>query len=112
MTLKEIQKEVDVWINSVGVRYFNELTNLAILNEEVGELSRIIARVYGEQSFKVQKSEEEKKRMIEDEIGDIFFVLTCLSNQMNIDLEAAYERGVKKRNRRDGERHKNNEKLQ
>lgn len=107
MTIKEAQGLVDKWINTTGVRYFNELTNTAILMEEVGEVARIIARQYGEQSFK--KSDQEVD--LADEMADVFFVLICLANQTGIDLTAALEKNLEKKNIRDSERHKNNEKL-
>ena len=98
---------MDKWINTTGVRYFNELTNTAILMEEVGEVARIMARQYGEQSFK--KSDQEVD--LADEMADVFFVLICLANQTGIDLTAALEKNLEKKNIRDSERHKNNEKL-
>lgn len=107
MTIKEAQGLVDKWINTTGVRYFNELTNTAILMEEVGEVARIMARQYGEQSFK--KSDQEVD--LADEMADVFFVLICLANQTGIDLTAALEKNLEKKNIRDSERHKNNEKL-
>ncbi len=107
MEIKELQKEVDHWIKTIGVRYFNELTNLAILTEEVGELARIISRKYGEQSFKNQ--EEEKK--LGDEMADVLWVLVCLANQTGIDLEEAIKKNIEKKTNRDKDRHKNNEKL-
>lgn len=107
MEIKELQKEVDHWIKTIGVRYFNELTNLAILTEEVGELARIISRKYGEQSFKNQ--EEEKK--LGDEMADVLWVLVCLANQTGIDLEEAIKKNIEKKTNRDRDRHKNNEKL-
>ena len=107
MTIKEAQQKVDVWINSTGVRYFNELTNMAILTEEVGEMARIIARKYGEQSFK--KSDE--KYDLADEMADVLFVLICMANQTGIDLTEALEKNLLKKETRDKDRHKNNEKL-
>ncbi len=107
MEIKEAQKLVDDWINSVGVRYFNELTNMAILTEEVGEVARIIARKYGEQSFK--GSESEKK--LDDEFADVLFVLICLANQTGVDLTDALKRNLEKKNKRDFDRHRNNPKL-
>lgn len=107
MTIKEAQDLVDKWINTTGVRYFNELTNTAILMEEVGEVARIMARQYGEQSFK--RSDQEVD--LADEMADVFFVLICLANQTGIDLTAALEKNLEKKNIRDSERHKNNEKL-
>ncbi|MEO6524036.1 MAG: nucleotide pyrophosphohydrolase [Mucilaginibacter sp.] len=107
MTIQQAQKEVDQWINTTGVRYFNELTNTAILMEEVGEVARIMARKYGEQSFK--KSDEEVN--LADEMADVLFVLICLANQTGIDLTEALEKNMIKKNIRDADRHKNNEKL-
>lgn len=107
MTIKEAQQLVDEWINTTGIRYFNELTNTAILMEEVGEVARIMARKYGEQSFK--KSDEEVK--LDEEMADVLFVLICLANQTGIDLTEALEKNMAKKSIRDADRHKNNEKL-
>lgn len=107
MTIEEAQQRVDEWIKSVGIRYFNELTNLGILMEEVGELSRIMVRKYGEQSFK----ESDKDKSLEDEMADVLWVLLCLANQTGIDLTKALEKNFDKKNSRDIERHKNNDKL-
>ncbi len=107
MTIKEAQEVIDKWINSTGVRYFNELTNTAILMEEVGEVARIMARQYGEQSFK--KSDKEVN--LADEMADVLFVLICLANQTGIDLTEALEQNLQKKSIRDADRHKNNEKL-
>lgn len=107
MTIKEAQEIVDKWIKSTGVRYFNELTNTAILMEEVGEVARIMARQYGEQSFK--KSDEEVN--LADEMADVLFVLICLANQTGINLTDALANNLQKKTLRDSERHKNNEKL-
>jgi NTP pyrophosphatase (non-canonical NTP hydrolase) len=107
LTIKEAQKTVDRWINTTGVRYFNELTNMAILTEEVGEVARIIARKYGEQSFK----ESDKRYDLSDEFADVLFVLICLANQTGVDLSDALERNLKKKNIRDFNRHKSNTKL-
>lgn len=107
MTIKEAQEIVDQWISTTGVRYFNELTNTAMLMEEVGEVARIMARKYGEQSFK--KSDEEVN--LADEMADVLFVLICLANQTGIDLTSALEKNLDKKNMRDADRHKNNEKL-
>lgn len=107
MKIEELQEEVDHWIKTVGVRYFDELTNTAILMEEVGELARIMARKYGEQSFK--KSDE--KYDLADEMADVMFVLVCLANQTGIDLTEAIKRNFEKKNIRDKDRHKNNDKL-
>lgn len=108
MTIEEAQQQVDNWIKTVGVRYFNELTNLGILMEEVGELSRLMVRVYGEQSFK----DSDKGREIADEMADVLWVLICLANQTGVDLTAALQKNFEKKNIRDASRHKNNEKLQ
>ena len=107
MTLEEAQKQVDKWISTVGVRYFNELTNTALLMEEVGELARIMARKYGEQSFKGNENELNAA----DEMADILFVLICLANQTGVDLTKAFEKNLEKKNIRDADRHQNNEKL-
>jgi NTP pyrophosphatase (non-canonical NTP hydrolase) len=107
MTLAEAQKTVDTWINTTGVRYFNELTNLAMLTEEVGEVARIIARQYGEQSFK----ESDKGKDLGDELADVLFVLICLANQTGVDLTTAMVRNLTKKTQRDGQRHHDNEKL-
>jgi len=107
MTIAEAQAIVDKWINSTGVRYFNELTNTAMLMEEVGEVARIMARQYGEQSFK--KSDEEVN--LADEMADVLFVLICLANQTGINLTDALTKNLDKKTKRDSERHKNNEKL-
>jgi NTP pyrophosphatase (non-canonical NTP hydrolase) len=107
LTLNQLQKDIDNWIKSIGVRYFSELTNLAVLVEEVGELSRLMARTYGDQSFK----KGESKDNIPHEIGDILFVLTCLANQMGYSLEECIQLTIEKNTNRDRDRHKNNEKL-
>ena len=107
ITINEAQKQVDNWIKTIGVRYFSELTNMAILTEEVGELARIMSRKFGDQSFK--KSEE--KYDLGDEMADILWVLICLANQTEIDLNEAFLKNMKKKTIRDKERHKNNEKL-
>lgn len=107
MKISELQTTVDEWINTVGVRYFSELTNMTILTEEVGELARLMARKYGDQSFK--KNEDEKN--IPDELADILWVVICLANQMDIDLEEAIKNNLEKKNNRDKDRHRNNEKL-
>ncbi len=108
MTLEEMQKQVDEWIKTIGVRYFTELTNMALLTEEVGELARIMARKYGEQSF---KNKQEKEISPADEMADILFVLVCLANQTGVDLTRAFEDNMKKKTIRDEKRHKNNKKL-
>ena len=107
MTLTQAQETVDLWIKTHGVRYFNELTNMAILTEEVGELARIVSRTYGEQSF---KPGEEKESMA-DELADVLWVLICLANQTGVDLTKALEKNFDKKNNRDATRHLNNEKL-
>jgi NTP pyrophosphatase (non-canonical NTP hydrolase) len=107
ITLKEAQNKVDEWIKTTGVHYFNELTNLGILMEEVGELSRIMVRKFGEQSFK----ESDKGKALADEMADVLWVLICLANQTGIDLTEALEKNFAKKNLRDSERHKQNEKL-
>lgn len=107
MTIQEAQKIVDNWINTVGIRYYNELTNMAILTEEVGEVARIIARKYGEQSYK----ESDKGKDLGDELADVLFVLICLANQTGVDLTTAIEKNLKKKTQRDTERHASNKKL-
>ena len=107
ITIQAAQDQVDQWIKTVGVRYFSELTNMAILTEEVGELARIIARTYGEQSFK----ESDKNRDLGDEMADVLWVLICLANQTGVDLTAALEKNFQKKSIRDAERHRDNEKL-
>lgn len=107
MTIEEAQSQVDGWIKTTGVRYFNELTNLGILMEEVGELSRLMVRTYGEQSFK----ESDKGKELADEMADVLWVLICLANQTGVDLSAALQKNFEKKNIRDATRHKDNEKL-
>lgn len=107
MTIREAQHLVDSWIKTYGVRYFNELTNLAILTEEVGEVARLIARIYGEQSFK----ESDKQKDLADEMADVLWVLICLANQTGVDLTSALEKNIQKKTNRDKERHINNQKL-
>ena len=107
MQIKEAQEKVDQWIKEYGVRYFNELTNMAMLTEEVGELARIMARKYGEQSFK----ESDKSKDLGDEMADVLWVLICLANQTGVDLNEAFQKNLEKKTSRDKERHKNNEKL-
>jgi NTP pyrophosphatase (non-canonical NTP hydrolase) len=107
MTLKESQKIVDEWIKSKGVRYFNELTNTAILMEEVGEVARIMARKYGEQSTK----KSETKTDLADELADVLFVLICIANQTGIDLTKAFKKNIEKKSKRDAKRHLKNKKL-
>ncbi|MEI6594843.1 MAG: nucleotide pyrophosphohydrolase [Bacteroidota bacterium] len=107
MTITEAQKTVDEWIKTNGVRYFDELTNTAILMEEVGEVARIMARKYGEQSFKGS----EKNNDLGDELSDVLFVLICIANQTGIDLTEAFQKNIKKKTERDSDRHHENEKL-
>ena len=107
MTLQEAQQQVDNWIKTYGVRYFSELTNMAILTEEVGELASIIARTYGEQSFKPS----DKDKDIADEMADVLWVLLCLANQTGVNLEEAFAKNIEKKTLGDKERHKNNQKL-
>jgi NTP pyrophosphatase (non-canonical NTP hydrolase) len=111
MTIRKYQEDVDIWIKTIGIRYFSELTNMAILAEEVGEVSRLIARIYGEQSFKNPLTPEQQKEQLADELADVIWVVTCLANQTGIDLENALEKNIAKKTNRDRERHKNNEKL-
>lgn len=107
LTIKQAQKKVDEWIKTHGVRYFSELTNMAILTEEVGEVARIISRQYGEQSFK----KKEKDKNLADELADVLFVLICLANQTGVDLNKAFEKNLDKKTSRDKDRHKKNKKL-
>lgn len=107
MEIKQAQQLIDQWINTTGVRYFNELTNMAMLTEEVGEVARIIARRYGEQSFK----EDDADKDLADELADVLFVLICMANQTGIDLTSALQKNLEKKNIRDGQRHKKNKKL-
>nr|WP_321454122.1 nucleotide pyrophosphohydrolase [uncultured Carboxylicivirga sp.] len=107
MELAEAQKKVDEWIKTYGVRYFSELTNMAILTEEVGELARVMARKFGDQSFK----NNESKLELADEMADILWVLVCLANQTGVDLTAAFAKNLEKKTTRDKDRHKNNKKL-
>lgn len=107
MTLEELQTAVDNWIKEYGVRYFNELTNTAVLMEEVGEVARIMSRRYGEQSEK----ESDKNKDLGDELADVLFVLTCIANQTGVDLTEAVHKNLEKKTNRDAERHKGNEKL-
>ncbi len=106
MTLDEAQKQVDVWIKQYGVRYFSELTNMAILTEEVGELARVMARKYGDQSFKAGEKDN-----LDEEIADIFWVLVCIANQTGVNLTEAFQRSLEKKTQRDKNRHINNPKL-
>jgi len=111
MKITEAQKIVDEWINSVGIRYYNELTNTAILTEEVGEVARLMARIYGEQSFKTKQAEASAPQDLADEMADVLFVLICLANQTGIDLSEALVKNLEKKTKRDRDRHANNEKL-
>jgi NTP pyrophosphatase (non-canonical NTP hydrolase) len=111
MTIKELQSTVDEWINTIGIRYYDELTNTAILMEEVGEVARLMARLYGEQSFKTEAQKEKAPTELADEMADVLFVLTCLANQTGIDLNEAMQKNLDKKTKRDKERHANNEKL-
>ena len=108
MTINEAQQQVDGWIKTVGVRYFSELTNMAILTEEVGELARIMARTYGDQSFK--KTDLDKN--LADEMADVLWVLICLANQTGVNLTEAFQKNIEKKTKRDTERHQQNKKLQ
>ncbi|WP_296623403.1 nucleotide pyrophosphohydrolase [Marivirga sp.] len=107
ITIAEAQEQVDEWISTIGVRYFNELTNMTILTEEVGELARIMARKYGEQSFK----ESDKNADLGDEMADVLWVLICLANQTGVDLTEALQKNIEKKTKRDKDRHKENKKL-
>ncbi len=107
MTISQAQQTIDEWIKTTGVRYYNELTNMAILSEEVGEVARIMARKYGEQSFK----ESDKKYELGEELADVLFVLICIANQTGVDLTAELNKNLDKKTKRDSERHKNNPKL-
>ena len=108
MTIQEAQQQVDQWINTTGVRYFNELTNMAILTEEVGEVARIMSRKYGEQSFK----ESDKGKELSDELADVLWVLICIANQTGVDLTTALQKNFEKKSIRDKDRHQQNEKLE
>ena len=107
MTIKEAQHQVDEWIKTTGVRYFNELTNMAILTEEVGEVARLMSRLYGEQSFK----ESDKEKNLSDELADVLWVLICIANQTGVDLTEALQKNFEKKSARDTERHQQNKKL-
>ncbi|MCC7298102.1 MAG: nucleotide pyrophosphohydrolase [Bacteroidia bacterium] len=108
MTIQEAQQKVDEWIKTIGVRYFSELTNMAILTEEVGELARIMARTYGDQSFK----KSDLQHNLADEMADVLWVLICMANQTGVDLTKAFEQNMLKKTTRDKDRHQNNDKLQ
>ncbi|MFP4506518.1 MAG: nucleotide pyrophosphohydrolase [Cyclobacteriaceae bacterium] len=107
MTIEEAQQQVDAWIKTTGVRYFNELTNMAILTEEVGEVARLISRQYGEQSFK----ESDKGKELGDELADVLWVVICLANQTGVNLTEAFQKNMEKKTQRDSDRHQQNEKL-
>jgi NTP pyrophosphatase (non-canonical NTP hydrolase) len=111
MTIKQAQQTVDHWINTIGVRYYNELTNMAILTEEVGEVARLMSRLYGEQSFKTKELEAAAQDNLGDEMADVLFVLICLANQTGVDLSEALRKNLEKKTNRDAERHANNKKL-
>ena len=111
MTIREAQEQVDHWIKTYGVRYFHELTNLGILVEEVGELSRHLVRTYGEQSYKRDDEAAQAKEHIREEMADVLWVLICLANQTGVDLTAAFESSMKKKTMRDHQRHHDNQKL-
>jgi NTP pyrophosphatase (non-canonical NTP hydrolase) len=111
MTIKKAQETVDNWIKTIGIRYFNELTNTAILTEEVGEVARLMARIYGEQSFKTPELAATAKEDLGDEMADVLFVLICLANQTGVDLTKAMEKNLDKKTKRDKARHAGNEKL-
>lgn len=111
LTLGKIQSLVDEWINTIGITYYSELTNTAILTEEVGEVARLMARIYGEQSFKRPEDEANAPAMLAEEMADVLFVLVCLANQTGINLETAVIQNLEKKSIRDRERHKNNPKL-
>jgi len=107
MTIQEAQQNIDQWIKTTGVRYFSELTNMAILTEEVGEVARLMSRMYGDQSFK----ETDKEKNLSDELADVLWVLICIANQTGVDLTQAMQRNLEKKNNRDSQRHQKNEKL-
>lgn len=111
MTINEAQNKVDDWIKTYGVRYFSELTNMAVLTEEVGELARLVARKYGDQSFKAGSEPENVDDEISKELADILFVVICMANQMEVNLEDALEKSIEKKTKRDDNRHQNNSKL-
>ena len=111
MEISQIQKDVDDWIQTIGVRYFSELTNMAILMEEVGELARIGARLYGEQSFKLEEDKINAHKKWKEEIADVLFVVVCLANQSGVDIEEVFKETMDKKTKRDFKRHQNNKKL-
>lgn len=112
MSIQETQRTIDEWVKTTGVRYFNELTNTALLMEEVGEVARLTARLYGEQSFKTEALALTAKEDLSDELADVLFVLVCLANQCEVDLTTALQKNLIKKTSRDKERHANNKKLQ
>lgn len=111
MTIQNLQLQIDQWIKTIGVRYFTELTNMAILTEEVGELARVMSRAYGEQSWKIPISDKDQKEKLADEMADVLWVLTCLANQTGVDLTQAMQKNIEKKTIRDQKRHENNKKL-
>lgn len=111
MTIQQAQDTIDNWINTIGVRYYNELTNMAVLMEEVGEVARLMSRLYGEQSFKKTEDAEHARENLADEMADVLFVLICLANQTGVNLTEALEKNLAKKTQRDAERHASNEKL-
>lgn len=111
MTIQQAQQTVDQWIRTVGVRYFSELTNTALLMEEVGEMARLLARLYGDQSFKTPEQPDSARTELADEMADVLFVLICLANQTGVDLTTALEKNLEKKTTRDAARHAGNEKL-
>ncbi len=111
MKIEDAQKKIDDWIKAYGVRYFSELTNMAILTEEVGELARVVSRKYGEQSFKENEKNQASKEALADEMADVLWVLICMANQTGVNLTDALEKNIKKKTQRDKTRHKNNTKL-
>ena len=111
LTLQQAQQMVDEWINTIGIRYYNELTNTAVLMEEVGEMARLMARLYGEQSFKRPEDEAAAPQQLADEMADVLFVLICLANQTGVDLTEALRKNLDKKTKRDAGRHANNKKL-
>ena len=111
MTFHQAQRTIDTWINTIGVRYYHELTNTAILMEEVGEVARLMARLYGEQSFKTPAEATEAPAQLADEMADVLFVLLCLANQTGVDMTDAFQKNLEKKTRRDATRHQENQKL-
>lgn len=111
MTIQNLQQDIDNWIKTIGIRYYQELTNMAILTEEVGEVARLMSRLYGEQSFKNKSDEETAKDKLADEMADVLFVLVCLANQTGVDLTKAVEKNLEKKTIRDAQRHADNDKL-